>query len=438
MTSGGTLRSTAAVRARLQSDAVRWFKMARRQLASVLQRAGSAASAALKPQIGVVGHARGFADDANLKKTELYDFHVQNGAKMVPFAGWSMPIQYQDSIMESSLHVRSQAAIFDVSHMCPLTLSGKDAIPFLEGLVVGDIAGLKNGTGSLSMMTNENGGIIDDTVITKVSDSEIYMVVNAGCRDKDLAHLNKHLSAAKDKGMAVDMHVHDEMGLLALQGPKAAEVLQPLAGSFDLDKLYFGMFAKTDLGGVPCYVTRTGYTGEDGFEITVPNTGIVGFTERLMADTRVRMAGLGARDALRLEAGLCLYGNDMNEDITPVEAGLTWTVGKRRREAFDFLGGQRIKQQIADGVSMRRVGLVVEKGAPPRQHAELQDKDGRKIGEVTSGAFSPNLKKNIAMGYVEKPLAKAGTAIDVVVRGKKNEGIVTKMPFVPVHYHKPS
>ena len=303
---------------------------------------------------------------------------------------------------------------------------------FLEGLVVGDVASLANGTGSLSVFTNEKGGIIDDTVITKVADDEIYLVVNAGCREKDLAHLNKHLAAFDGD---VTMTVHDDRALIALQGPEAVDVLQPLVKE-DLSKIYFGNFQKLDIDGAASFLTRTGYTGEDGFELSIPNDKVLEVTKKLCSDSRLRLAGLGPRDSLRLEAGLCLYGNDLNEDITPVEAGLTWTVGKRRREAFDFLGGEIIKKQIADGVSIRRVGFV-STGAPARQHSAILTPDGKKVGEISSGAFSPCLKKNIAMGYVDKSVAKAGTALKVEVRGKQSDAVVTKMPFVPVHYHKP-
>jgi aminomethyltransferase len=360
---------------------------------------------------------------------------------MVPFAGWSMPIQYKDSIMEATEWCRTKCSVFDVSHMCGLTLKGKDAVAFLEGLCTGDVAGLADGTGSLSVLTNEKGGIIDDTVITKVTPTEIYMVVNAGCREKDLAHINKHLAAAKAAGKDVSMAVHDDRALLAVQGPKAAEVLSALGvtqsgAPFDLSKFYFGNFARVEVGGIPCWITRTGYTGEDGFEVSVGNGSAVALAEKLTAKPElVRFAGLGPRDSLRLEAGLCLYGNDLNEDITPVEAGLAWTVGKRRREAFDFLGGSIIKQQLADGVAQRRVGLVCE-GPPARQHSDVTDLDGKKIGEVTSGAFSPCLKKNIGMGYVSKEFAKAGTKVKVVVRGKASDATVTKMPFVPTTYFK--
>eukprot|EP00798_Chlamydomonas_sp_ICE-L_P008260 gene8261-1529_t len=369
----------------------------------------------------VLLNTRGFADDANLKKTVLYDLHVAHGGKMVPFAGWSMPIQYSDSIMDSTTHCRTNASIFDVSHMCGLTLKGKNAVEFMESLVVGDIQSLKDGTGSLSVFTNEKGGIIDDTVVTKLNGEELYIVVNAGCREKDLAHIGKHLAAFQAKGKDCSLIVHDDRSLLALQGPAAAEVAQAMT-SVDLSKMYFSNFKTMELSGIPVWVTRTG----------VPSDKAVALCEALLANKKVKMSGLGPRDSLRLEAGLCLYGNDLNEDITPVEAGLAWTIGKRRREAFDFLGGDK---QLADGVSKRRVGFL-STGAPARQNSEIQDMDGNVIGEITSGAFSPNLKKNVAMGYVEKAFAKAGTQVKVVVRGKKNDATVTKMPFVPTPYYK--
>lgn len=401
-------------------------------LASRLLRTASGANAGAPSVLDII--RRGFADDANLKKTVLYDFHVQHGGKMVPFAGWSMPIQYKDSIIDSTLNCRSNASLFDVSHMCGLTLKGKDALKFIEGLVVGDIAGLADGTGTLSVFTNEKGGIIDDTIVTKVNGTELYIVVNAGCREKDLAHLDKHLKAAKAKGLDVAITVHDDRSLLALQGPAAAPTLQQLVKD-DLSKFYFSQFKKLDIKGIPCYLTRTGYTGEDGFEISAPNSHAVALAEALVSNDKVKLAGLGARDALRLEAGLCLYGNDLTEELTPIEAGLAWTVGKKRREAFDFLGGQVIKEQLAGGVKQRRVGFI-SSGAPARQHSEIQNMEGKVVGEISSGAFSPCLKKNIAMGYVEKDYAKVGTALKVVVRGKVNDATVTKMPFVPNTYYK--
>lgn len=359
---------------------------------------------------------------------------INAAGKMVPFAGWSMPIQYKDSIIEATNHCRTKASLFDVSHMLGITLKGKNAIDFLQTLIVGDIKALENGTGSLSVFTNEHGGIIDDTVVTKVSDEEVYFVVNAGNRDKDVNHLKKHLAGYKGD---VDMTLHTENAILAFQGPEAVSVLQQFVKE-DLSKLYFSMMRRMEIDGKPCLVTRTGYTGEDGFELAIPNEHVLGIAEKLTADERVRLAGLGPRDSLRLEAGLCLYGNDLDDSISPIEAGLTWCISKSRREACDFVGGDVIKKQLADGVSRKRVGLLVGKGAPARQHADIVTADGAKVGEVTSGGFSPVAQANIAMGYVEKAHSKVGTELKVVVRGKENNATVAKMPFIPTTYYRPS
>ncbi|URE10953.1 The glycine cleavage system catalyzes the degradation of glycine (By similarity) [Musa troglodytarum] len=378
------------------------------------------------------------AEPAELKKTVLHDFHVEHGGKMVPFAGWSMPLQYKDSIMDSTLHCRAAASLFDVSHMCGLSLRGRDCIPFLETLVVADLAGLRPGTGTLTVFTNERGGAIDDSVVTKVRDDHIYLVVNAGCRDKDLAHIAAHMEAFKAKGGAVDWHIHDERSLLALQGPLAAPVLQLLTKD-DLSKIYFGEFCTLDIHGSHCFLTRTGYTGEDGFEISVPSEHALDLARAILekSEGKVRLTGLGARDSLRLEAGLCLYGNDMDQHTTPVEAGLTWAIGKRRRAEGGFLGAEVILKQLEEGPPIRRVGFF-STGPPPRSHNEILNSSGEKIGEVTSGGFSPCLKKNIAMGYVKSGLHKPGTEVKIIIRGKSNDGVVTKMPFVPTKYYKPS
>ncbi|XP_042397946.1 aminomethyltransferase, mitochondrial-like [Zingiber officinale] len=378
------------------------------------------------------------AEPVELKKTALYDFHVENGGKMVPFAGWSMPLQYKDSIMDSTLNCRAFGSLFDVSHMCGLSLRGRDAIPFLETLVVADVAGMRPGTGSLTVFTNERGGAVDDSVVTKVQDDHIYLVVNAGCRDKDLAHIGAHMEAFKKKGGVVDWHVHDERSLLALQGPLAASVLQLLT-KVDLSKLYFSEFCTLDINGSHCFLTRTGYTGEDGFEISVPSENAVDLAKAILerSERKIKLTGLGARDSLRLEAGLCLYGNDMEQHTTPVEAGLTWAIGKRRRKEGGFLGAAVILKQLEEGPPVRRVGFF-STGPPPRSHSEILSSDGEKIGEVTSGGFSPCLKKNIAMGYVKSGLHKPGTDVKIIIRGKSNDGVITKMPFVPTKYYKSS
>eukprot|EP01018_Ginkgo_biloba_P009939 Gb_29854 [translate_table: standard] len=380
---------------------------------------------------------RFYSDESSLKKTVLYDFHVQNGGKMVPFAGWSMPIQYKDSIMDSTVNCRTNGSLFDVSHMCGLSLKGKDCIPFLEKLVVADIAGLTPGTGTLTVFTNEKGGAIDDSVVTKVKDDHIYLVVNAGCRDKDLEHIESHMKSFKAHGGDVNWHIHDERSLLALQGPLSAPTLQKLTKD-DLSKVYFSDFRILDINGSPCYLTRTGYTGEDGFEISVPSEHAVDLAKAILdkAEGKVRLTGLGARDSLRLEAGLCLYGNDMEQHITPIEAGLAWTIGKRRRSEGGFLGAEVILKQLKDGPAKRRVGMI-STGPPPRSHSEIVDASGNPIGEVTSGGFSPCLKQNISMGYVKSGSHKNGTELKVLVRGKSHDAVVTKMPFVPTKYYKP-
>ncbi|VAH36765.1 unnamed protein product [Triticum turgidum subsp. durum] len=367
---------------------------------ATLARRAAAASSTGGASTAARRHLAGAAEaaEAELKKTALYDFHVAHGGKMVPFAGWSMPIQYKDTIMDSTLNCRAHGSLFDVSHMCGLSLQGSQAIPFLESLVVADVAALKDGTGSLTVFTNDKGGAIDDSV--------------------------------------VKWHVHDERSLLALQGPLAAPTLQLLTKE-DLSKMYFSDFKMIDINGSACFLTRTGYTGEDGFEISVPSENAVDLAKALLekSEGKVRLTGLGARDSLRLEAGLCLYGNDMEQHITPVEAGLSWAIGKRRKAEGGFLGAEVILKQLKEGPKIRRVGIFSQ-GPPPRSHSEIVSGTGENIGEVTSGGFSPCLKKNIAMGYVKNGLHKAGTEFKVVVRGKQYDAVVTKMPFVPTKYYK--
>merc|ERR1712176_1155291 len=399
--------------------------------------AGARAAELRAVNVGLEKTQRRFAS-TDLLKTVLYDFHVGKGAKMVPFAGYAMPIQYQDSIMDSTTYCREQGSIFDVSHMLGITLTGKDAIPFIESLVVSYIGALEDGTGCLSILMNPQGGAIDDTVITKIDGERVYFVVNAGNREKDLKHIGAHLEQWKAQGKDVTMTTHEDRNLFAVQGPEAAATLQKLV-DVDLSKMYFSYFTVADIKGVKdCFITRTGYTGEDGFEISIPNEGAVEIMDALLAAGPLIPAGLGARDSLRLEAGLCLYGNDMDMKTSPIEAGLTWTISKSRREKCDFVGGDVIKKQLADGVGIRRIGLIIPKGAPARGHSKILTPDGEEIGEVTSGGYSPCLKKNIAMGYVKKGYQKSGTELKVEVRKRVSDAVVTKMPFVPAKYHRPT
>lgn len=369
-----------------------------------------------------------------VKKTALYDFHVKHGGKMVPFAGYAMPVQYSNmGMLASHLHTREKASIFDVSHMLQSRVTGKDRKKFFETLVVADLENLPVGQGTLSVFTNEQGGIIDDTIVMQHEDS-LYVVSNAGCADKDLAHIRKHLAEFQKKGGDVDFNVITDHSLIAIQGPKAAAALETLVGK-SLSDFSFMHGKNMDVAGVPCHIARSGYTGEDGFELSVPTEEIVTITEKLLAHPDVEMAGLGARDSLRLEAGLCLYGNDLDETTTPVEAGLTWTIPKSRRETGGFLGAEHILPQIKGGVARRRVGLIVE-GAPARGGAEILNKAGEVIGTITSGCPSPILKKNIAIGYVKNGNHKKGTELDVKVRNKVQKAVITKMPFVESNYHK--
>ncbi|XP_052460145.1 aminomethyltransferase, mitochondrial [Carassius gibelio] len=368
-----------------------------------------------------------------LKKTPLYDFHRAQGGKMVEFAGWSMPVQYKDSHINSHMHTRQHCSIFDVSHMLQTKVHGRDRVKFIESLIVGDIAELKDNQGTLSLFTNTKGGIMDDLIVTKTDQGYLYVVSNAGCADKDSAHMQARLQEFKAAGHDVDLEFMEE-SLIALQGPSMAQVLQKGVGD-DLRKLTFMTSVLTPVFGIQgCRVTRCGYTGEDGVEISVPSEDVVSLTEKLLADGEVKLAGLGARDSLRLEAGLCLYGNDIDETTTPVEASLVWTIGKRRRQAQDFPGADIIVPQIKAKTLRKRVGLI-SAGPPVRQHTPILSSDGRVIGEVTSGCPSPCLKQNVAMGYVEAGFSKVGTSIQVEVRKKAVQAVVSKMPFVPTKYY---
>ncbi|KAI8968891.1 putative aminomethyl transferase [Mycotypha africana] len=374
------------------------------------------------------------AGNEALKKTALYDFHVQNGGKMVPFAGYYMPVQYSNmGMLASHHHTRQKASIFDVSHMLQTRLTGNDRKKFFETLVVADLHNLPIGQGTLSLFTNEQGGIIDDTIIMQQENS-LYVVSNAACADKDLAHIRKHLTEFQNKGGDVDLNIITDHSLVAIQGPSAAAALEGLVGQ-SLSDFGFMHGKNLDIAGIPCHVARSGYTGEDGFELSIPTEEVVSITEKLLAHPDAELAGLGARDSLRLEAGLCLYGNDIDDTTTPIEAGLTWTIPKSRRETGGFLGAEYILPQIKGGVSRRRIGLIVS-GAPARDGAKILNQEGEVIGAVTSGCPSPVLKKNIAMAYVKNGFHKKGTELTVEVRNKAQKAVVTKMPFVETNYHK--
>ncbi|KAI5450012.1 Aminomethyltransferase, mitochondrial [Naganishia albida] len=377
-----------------------------------------------------------------LKRTPLYEFHVKNGGKMVPFAGWSMPLSYGDvGQVASHNHVRTSAGLFDVSHMIQQTFQGPSAQAFLSHICPTSISGLRPYSSSLSVLLNESGGIIDDMIVTKhANDNEFYVVTNAGRAKEDGEWISNQLrewnaTEGKGKGKEVDWKKLDGYGLVALQGPKAGEILQSLT-SFDVSSLKFGQASYMDIQGVKCHVARGGYTGEDGFEISLPPAAAVSITEKLASSQGVQLTGLGARDSLRLEAGMCLYGNDLDESISPVEAGLSWVVGKDRRATGDFIGAERVLKELKEGPTRRRVGLEIL-GAPARQGAEIfSDDEAVQIGVITSGIPSPTLGSYIAMGYVKNGYHKKNTQVKVKVRRNMREAVVKPMPFVPAKYYK--
>ena len=360
---------------------------------------------------------------------------------MVPFAGYSMPVQYSDGIRDSHLWVRKSAGLFDVSHMGQVRVRGSNASDFLERVTVGDIKGLQDRRGGLSVITTESGGIVDDTIVTNLGDGTFGMVINAGCKEKDMEHMQEVAKWGRSKkNWDVDLELVEGRELLALQGPKAMESLGALIkgkGQYGgLENMHFMECRDMDLLSYECLVSRCGYTGEDGFELSVPTDGVKELFEELIRLDTVRPVGLGARDSLRLEAGLCLYGNDIDETVSPVEAGLVWTIGKRRREEGGFIGDEPILRQLRDGITRRRMQFVVTKGAPARGHEKILNKEGEEVGHVTSGSFSPTLGVPIGMGYCKKPFNKSGTEIQIPVRSRNTQATIKKAPLVKTNYYK--
>jgi len=368
---------------------------------------------------------------AILARTPLHALHVELGARMVPFAGYDMPVQYPAGILAEHTACRTAAALFDVSHMGQLRLEGDDAAAALETLVPMDVQGLGVGKQRYALFTNDAGGILDDLMITR-RENDLLLVVNAACKEADTAHLQRHI------GSRCRVVPLPERALLALQGPKAVDALARLApGVRALTFMTGGAFT---LEGADCYLTRSGYTGEDGFEISVPAEAAERLARALLAQPEVQPAGLGARDTLRLEAGLCLYGHDIDTHTTPVEAGLTWSIQKVRRAGGERAGGYPgaavIDAQLASGPARKRVGLVGLDRTPVREGAPLVAADGSSVGRVTSGTVGPTVKQPIAMGWLEAALAAAGTEVFAEVRGKRVPMRVAAMPFAPHHYHR--
>ena len=367
------------------------------------------------------------ADSAPLLRTPLHGLHAALGAKLVPFAGYEMPVQYPMGILNEHLHTRAQAGLFDVSHMGQATLTGEKAAQALEALVPADIANLAPGRQRYTQFTNATGGIMDDLMVTNRG-KDLFLVVNAACKDQDFAQLRAHLP------QGVRLTELPERALLALQGPAAATVLARLAPA--AATMAFMSGADMALDGIACFVTRSGYTGEDGYEISVPADAARRLAERLLAEAEVKPIGLGARDSLRLEAGLCLYGHDIDLTTSPIEAGLQWSIQKRRREGGGFPGAAVVQDQLAKGPPRKRVGILPEGRAPAREGTEIVSAAGEALGTVTSGGFGPSLGGPMAMGYVKATHAAPGTAIQLVVRGVPRPAKVAAMPFVPQRYYR--
>ncbi len=369
---------------------------------------------------------------AALLKTPLHALHVQLGAKMVPFAGYDMPVSYPAGILAEHRQCRESAALFDVSHMGQLRLVGGDAAAALETLMPVDIVGLAEGKQRYALFTNAAGGIRDDLMVTRRAD-HLFLIVNAACKGDDIAHLRATIGAR-----AASICCCSDRALLALQGPKAAAVTGRLGPS--LSRLTFMSGAEATIAGIACFATRSGYTGEDGFEISVAGSDAEALARALLAEPEVGPVGLGARDTLRLEAGLCLYGHDIDTTTTPVEAALTWAIQKVRRpggaRAGGYPGAALIERQLADGAEKKRVGLAGLERAPVREGAPVVDDAGVAIGRVTSGTLGPSVGRPVALAYVPTASAAPGTLLHAEVRGKRQPMQVAPLPFAPHHYFR--
>ena len=358
-------------------------------------------------------------------KTALYSFHVEQGGKMVPFAGYQMPVQYPEGIVKEHQQVRNAAGIFDVSHMGQFSIYGieSDYLP-LEKIVPIDLKSLKINQSKYSVLMNKEGGIDDDLIVTKV-EGGLNIVLNAACKHHDVSRIHEVIDAEKTK-------LHDDLSLIALQGPKAVEILNGLIPG--VQDLVFMNGASFKFKGTDIYVTRSGYTGEDGFEVSIHNSLAEEFCKTLLKHNHMKMIGLGARDSLRLEAGLCLYGHDLDNKTSPIEASLSWALSKKNKEEGNFLGSEVVGDQIKNGVSKKRVGIKPEK-IIAREGSKIF-KDNQEIGVVTSGGFGPSVGGPVAMGYVLKEFSNEGESLELEVRGKRHEAVVYKMPFYKKSYVK--
>ena len=384
---------------------------------------------------GAVDASSGAVAPRPLRRTPLHARHVALGARMVPFAGYDMPVQYPSGILGEHNWTRDKAGLFDVSHMGQAFLIGPDhetTARALEALVPADILNLAPGRQRYSQLLNEEGGILDDLMVTRSADPDedgaLLLIVNAACKEADYAHIEQRLPEN------VKLIRAGHRGLIAVQGPAAAEALAAL--NPEVAEMSFMSARSLKLGGVQANLSRSGYTGEDGYEISAAATRIGEIWDTLLLDARVRPVGLGARDSLRLEAGLCLYGHDIDKTTSPVEAALAWSIQKRRREEGGFPGAGRIQRELREGPQFLRVGLLPEGRAPAREGAEIATPDGEVVGKVTSGGFGPTLNGPCAMGYVASAHSAPGARLDLLVRGNRLPAVVAPMPFVPNRYKR--
>jgi aminomethyltransferase len=373
--------------------------------------------------------------DEDLKQTPLHDLHIELGGKMVPFAGYSMPVQYKLGIMGEHQHTRAKAGLFDVSHMGQAVLIGPDhetTTKALEALTPSNFVELGHGRQRYTVLLNEDGGIIDDLMVTRPldpnDDGRLLLVVNAARKDVDYAHLRAKLPET------VKLEVVDDRALIAVQGPEAVAAVAAHAPA--AAELGFMSAAPMEFDGIACHIARAGYTGEDGVEMSVPAGAAEAIARALLADDRVEAIGLGARDSLRLEAGLCLYGHDIDETTSPVEGNITFCMQKRRREEGGFPAADRIQKELAEGTDRIRVGLRLDGKAPAREGAEIALPGGDVIGILTSGGFAPTVGAPIAMGYVPAEHASEGTQLELIVRNRRLPATVSAMPFVPNRYYR--
>ena len=363
----------------------------------------------------------------NTQKTALYELHKNLGAKFVPFAGYEMPIQYKDGIVKEHISTRTHAGFFDVSHMGQFFLEGDETLTeALEKIIPSDLKSLKTNHSKYSFLLNNEGGIIDDLIVTKTVKG-FFIILNAACKENDIKHIKRFL------GKNHNYHLNNNLSLIALQGPKSVEILEKLIPGVSTLKFMTGN--NFNYNGESLYVTRSGYTGEDGFEISISNKMVEKLINFLISN-KVKPIGLGARDTLRLEAGLCLYGHDLNEKINPVEANLKWAIAKKRKEAGGFNGWEKIKNLLNNGSEKIRVGIKPDGKVIARENTKIFSSDDEEIGFVTSGTFGPSVNAPVAMGYINSKFSEIGTSIKLEVRGKKYGGKISKLPFYKKSYVK--